>query len=135
MTSPDAVVPDKIAVVVDPPVCLIVSAVVVRSFAQQDHPCAAVNELPKVIVTVQVPVVPELYEPDDAPPTSVLFEHPDAVNVVPVDCKPADWSFPFPSKAVVPSTEMTPALARPKPTSGAVREEAALLNPISTPLP
>ena len=76
------------AVVVLPPVFwLIRLAGVVWSEAAQDQPLGAVSESPIVIVTVQVPVVPLANDPAVAPPTVVLFEQPEAVNLVPATCK------------------------------------------------
>ena len=51
---------------------------------------AAVHDQPlvlegSVIVTVQVPDVPEWKEPAVAPPTVVVLEQPLAVNFVPAD--------------------------------------------------
>lgn len=63
------------AVVVVYDVCLTVSAVVVLSPDQQDHPLGAV--LPGVIVTVHVPEVPLLNEPANCPPNAVVNEQPE----------------------------------------------------------
>jgi hypothetical protein len=55
---------------------------VVSSEPLQCQPLFAVNGLdpPIVMTTVQAPEVPVLKLPTLAPPTSVPFEHPEAVN-------------------------------------------------------
>ena len=78
-------------VVVDA-VMRIVSVVVVVSDAQQDQPFGAVSPVAPsmVTVTVQVPVVPLAKLPAVAPPTVVPAEHPDIVNLVPLEVYPAE---------------------------------------------
>lgn len=78
-------VPAIVAVVVVVAVSAQRSVVVVKLFAQHDHPLGAVAVLPIVTTTVQVPVVPEANCPDVAPPTVVPFEQPVAVYFVPSD--------------------------------------------------
>ena len=90
-----------IAVVVLPPVFwLIKLAGVVWSEASHDQPLGAVSESPIVIVTVQVPVVPLANDPAVAPPTVVLFEQPEAVNLVPATCKEDNRMLPVVSEMV-----------------------------------
>lgn len=84
IASPLTVVPLSVAVVVLVAVCLIVSEGVVRSFAKHAQPFGAVAEPPIVIVTVHVPVVPDVNEPAVAPPTRAVSEQPALdVNFVP----------------------------------------------------
>src|SRR5271154_5002118 len=80
--SPETVTPEITAVVVVLEVCTRLSVVVVRSFALANHPFGAIY--PGVIVTVQVPVVPELNCPADEPPIGVAKEHPVTLIVPPV---------------------------------------------------
>lgn len=97
---------------------------VVRSLAKQAQPFVAVSEFPIVIVTVQVPVVPEVNLPAVAPPTSVLFEHPLAVNVVPPDWKYEAFIPPFePAVLPVALTSTKPAEARQRPVSSPEQAE------------
>ena len=85
MTSPLTVVPDIVAVVWLLAVCVITSDGVVWSLAEQAQPFVALAPVAPfmVITTVQVPVVPDVNFPAAAPPNVVLFEQPDAVNLVP----------------------------------------------------
>jgi hypothetical protein len=80
-TSPLAVVPEIVAVVVLVAVWWSTSAGVVRSFAQQLNPLVAV--MPGVMVTVHVPAVPLANFPPHVPPTLLVREHP-LIDCVPV---------------------------------------------------
>ena len=58
---------------------------VVRFQATHAQPFVALNLFPIVIVTVQVPVVPEWNIPAIAPPTSDEIAQPEAVNFAAAD--------------------------------------------------
>ena len=85
ITSPETVVPVMAQVVADDALKFMTSAGVVRSRARQIQPFGAVAPVAPamVMVTVQVPVVPDAKVPDIGPPTVVELEQPDAVNLVP----------------------------------------------------
>jgi hypothetical protein len=85
ITSPDAVVPANVALVVVLAVSVITSAGVVRSLAEHAQPLGAVAPVaPFIVITaVQVPLVPLVYVPALPPPTVAEAEHPDTVNFVP----------------------------------------------------
>ena len=85
ITSAETVVPVIVHEVVVLALCLMTSVVVVRSAAWQLHPLGAVGS---VIVTVQVPVVPEANLPAVAPPTVAELVQPLAVNFVPPEISP-----------------------------------------------
>ena len=91
MTSPETVVPVRVAVVVVEALWLMRLAGVVRSDAEQCQPLGAVMPVAPfmVMVTVQVPVVPLAKVPAVAPPTVVPAEHPLMVNLVAPDSMPA----------------------------------------------
>ena len=83
IVSPLTVVPEIVAVVVEEAVCVSISAVVVRSLAQQVKPCGAVT--PGVMTTVHTPLVPLANDPAVLPPTVEVAEHAvSIVNFVPV---------------------------------------------------
>ena len=67
----------KVQVVVVEPDCTKVSAVVVMSFAEQSHPCRAVE--PGVRTIEQAPVVVEVNWKADAPPAPVMVPQLDPV--------------------------------------------------------
>ena len=73
-TSPDTVVPERTAELAVVEVSRSISVLVVRSFAPQYQPWAAVNA--NVRITVHVPVVPLLKVPAVAPPVCVPALHP-----------------------------------------------------------
>ena len=65
-----------------------------------------------VTTGVQVPEVPEENEPADEPPTKLVTEQPEAVNLVPVETTPPKVALPdflgrlhkqFPKKVVADS--------------------------------
>jgi hypothetical protein len=111
MTSPLTTVPVKVAVVVEVALCLIVSAGVVRSLLQHDHPCVAVA--PANVIRGEHAVCPATNEPALGPPVRlVVVPHPDVtVKVVPDDMK-RDPETPPELELNAPPAETVPARAK-----------------------
>jgi hypothetical protein len=110
MRSPEVVAPSITAVPFDPPAACGIDVWVVTSEALHAHALGAVTPA-KVMVAVQVPLVPETNCPVVDPPNGEEALHPETVKVEPLPTNPAPPTSPV--EVIAPVTLRGTVIAAP----------------------